>query len=403
MFRSSKKYLINLDSRTDRLENANKEFKKISWSFNRYSAILGKNIKNFPSYGLKYGEIGCIASHFDIIRKECLAKSDVPIIIVEDDIQFSDYFLEKITFLEDNFKFIDWDILYLGGYYHLPENIPKGWYNYNFNSPYMFNNKFKTFHHTSVKHIHMTHSLFTTHCYVINPKSLEKIYDLLRTEIYKPCPRVLNKTRSLDQIYQNLQEEGKIIAFTYTPGLTTQIVSKSDIIHLDVDHTTWHKKVCGDHIYSQNERFNYDSYFNLPKINKIEINLTLNFYLYCIEETINLDSINKINLNELDINKIIIDMTYNYGLIGIYLALKGYSCIIFSHQMMENECIRKSLKDLKLQDVAVENYLISNETKLDIIKNEHFDEIAVQKITLDNYLKMNKINRKDVFIFNNIV
>ena len=46
--------------------------------------------------------------------------------------------------------------------------------------------------------------------------------------------------------------------------MVTQLTSKSDIVNLNVDYDTYHKKVCGEHIYSNHiSKFDYNKYFNI--------------------------------------------------------------------------------------------------------------------------------------------
>jgi GR25 family glycosyltransferase involved in LPS biosynthesis len=100
--------LINLETRTDRLEHASQEFKKLGISFERINAIK-----------MKTGSIGCTLSHIRCLE---LAKQKGwdQVFICEDDISFTDpaLLMENLAKFEENDE-INWDLLIIGG-----NNVP---------------------------------------------------------------------------------------------------------------------------------------------------------------------------------------------------------------------------------------------------------------------------------------
>jgi GR25 family glycosyltransferase involved in LPS biosynthesis len=139
-----KTFFINLDERTDRLNNCLDEINSIKlYNFERFSGIKPKReeLKNFlidlnkdkdkenidyyfPKFinpdkvwkknNIEYlrGIIGCKMSHLEILRKS-LNYNEEYIMILEDDIVFENNTLIYLELALNNLKKLDWDILYL--------------------------------------------------------------------------------------------------------------------------------------------------------------------------------------------------------------------------------------------------------------------------------------------------
>jgi GR25 family glycosyltransferase involved in LPS biosynthesis len=137
-----KTFFINLDERTDRLNNCLDEINSIKLcNFERFSGIkpnreelknflidLNNNKENinynFPKFinpekvwkknNIEYlrGIIGCKMSHLEILRKALNYKEQY-IMILEDDIVFENNTLIYLELALNNLKKLDWDILYL--------------------------------------------------------------------------------------------------------------------------------------------------------------------------------------------------------------------------------------------------------------------------------------------------
>ena len=119
-----KAFLINLEKAKDRLNSCNKEFKKVGLDYILVKAINGE--ENYPSkkefsrlfYTLKHGkrinprEVACYQSHIKAL--ELFVKtSEEYALICEDDIEFSDEFIDVVReSLESPIKF---DVLRLSG------------------------------------------------------------------------------------------------------------------------------------------------------------------------------------------------------------------------------------------------------------------------------------------------
>lgn len=115
----NKIYCVNLDSRTDKWNTCVEEFKKNDLIVERVSAVDGKTLP--PRGKLLPGELGCSASHANILR-DVIKNGYDRVLILEDDVEFVPHvqiqFMEKIDSVPAN-----WDMLYLGGN-HIDDPVP---------------------------------------------------------------------------------------------------------------------------------------------------------------------------------------------------------------------------------------------------------------------------------------
>ena len=109
-------YLINLDSRKDRLDTVNNHFKKYLNIIKTSAVHMTEDIKKekYPNVNLSIGQLGCGLSHLNIV-KSALEKNLKTVLILEDDCKptefFSNWFLIK-NWLDSNLD--KWDI-FVGG------------------------------------------------------------------------------------------------------------------------------------------------------------------------------------------------------------------------------------------------------------------------------------------------
>ena len=115
-------YFINLDKSKDRLDLMLKYGKDLNLKLKRFPAVYGKDLNKDKlieqgildkNNKLNKGEIGCFLSHVNI-WKEAIKKNYEHILILEDDIVFTDNF--KNNFIKYyNQVPNDWEIIHLGG------------------------------------------------------------------------------------------------------------------------------------------------------------------------------------------------------------------------------------------------------------------------------------------------
>ena len=188
-------YYINLEKRNKRNDECLFELNKHGIIAERFNAIDSSEL-NIS------GQLGCLMSHLELIKK-AKANNYNTILILEDDVIFSnninDIFIDYINNVPG-----DWDMLYFGGNHntHCGANITN------------INEK--------VIKCYMT---YTAHSYAIN----SNMYDILIDYISKDI------TRPIDVIYTDIQKMYNV--YSFYPGLTYQRPNYSDIQNDYVDYT----------------------------------------------------------------------------------------------------------------------------------------------------------------------
>ena len=185
-------YCINLDERKDRWTETTAELTKwgIGSQVSRFSAVNGSALKN--TYPVNNGELGLILTHEKIIQ-EASDKNYQSILILEDDIQFTDGVIDLPNYFEALPD--DWDILWFGANH----NVHCG------NKIELINNK-----------IIKCNKAFSTHCIAFNHTIYTTALEL-----------IANKQKAVDVYYWELQQSYNCYAFN--PSLAVQRPSYSDI------------------------------------------------------------------------------------------------------------------------------------------------------------------------------
>lgn len=113
-----KVYLINLDSRPDRLETVHTLLSKYNIKYTRISGVYLKD-KYTDSAGYNntssLGHLGCILSHLKCLQ-DSLDNNLNRVLVLEDDITFIEDHINQINFetLYNGIQDINWDLFYLG-------------------------------------------------------------------------------------------------------------------------------------------------------------------------------------------------------------------------------------------------------------------------------------------------
>lgn len=109
--------VINLDKRTDRMEEFDRQAKKIGLEYVRYSAVEAIPGKLHPTHA-------CKQSHVNVIQ-QAVDDRVQRLFVFEDDAQFvPDFERELNGFLSKIHP--QWDMLYLGAWIHKCEPVAKG-------------------------------------------------------------------------------------------------------------------------------------------------------------------------------------------------------------------------------------------------------------------------------------
>ena len=240
-------FYINLTDRTDRKIHIESELKRIGISAKRYPAKryetpdLAKHEYPHLDFGCHkvIGAIGCSVSHYELIKNY---DGDGILGILEDDAVFCDDFSERMEYVKNKFTY-DWDIFFLSAYHH--------------KTPYWYpQSPHGDYSETDIKHIHRVYASFTTHSYLINPKSKEKILHLMRQE--------WAKAYAIDHLY--ILIEPLLNCYSFVPGMTIQLDNLSDISGSQTQ-SAFFFDACGEHIFANKlSDFDYDGYFGIDKI-----------------------------------------------------------------------------------------------------------------------------------------
>lgn len=212
---------INLEHRKDRNDHMQKELARVGVEADRHPAMFYMDM-NFmdPKYRTMFnrtpGAIGCYASQVQVMLD---AYDDGKhAMVLEDDLVFCSDFKKRLKIIETFMEKVEWDVIWLGGTYHrdkpywhsLPHNkllhdCPCG-----IDADYM---------KCGYKHFVQTFGAFSTHAYIVNHKSINKIVCLLEESI--------STSIGIDFSFIRLQPQLRTYAFV--PGCVKQIDNESDI------------------------------------------------------------------------------------------------------------------------------------------------------------------------------
>ena len=380
---------ISLKKRNDRRDWINSHLPKFNIKYEFFDAITDNNEYNvnFPKKYNK-GQIGCFLSHYKLLKTH---NSNKILGIFEDDVELCDDFLDRFKYIEDNFN-LDWDMFFLSSYYHLNDHKDR-W------------NKSGDFELTDTKYIHRVYGAFTTHSYLVNPKSINKILKLIDENI--------NDTYAIDHVYC-AKIESKLNCYSFTPGMANQRVSYSDVDGASKDPNEF-KSIIGEHYYANNlkdfdydkyfenyilerdskkikqnivvqgDSFDYDSYYKKiggkisTGIIKYEFknNYGLNYSIYNYDYFTNLyhqknnqvideyQEYSKLQelVSLLDKSKTIIDIGANCGLFSIPSSLNGYQVYGFEPIRMNLRLLELGKEENKCDKFKIIPLAVSNKTK----------------------------------------
>jgi GR25 family glycosyltransferase involved in LPS biosynthesis len=193
-------YFINLARNEERRLVMEREISRYpQLNIERFDAINGKDI-SFQFSTLTPGALGCLLSHFEIIRKSINETLDT--LIIEDDI----ILMPNISQVEEiiqslNASRCNWDILYLDGtivQMDVAENLHSK----------MVSNPKKQF----VAEVDQDWTIFGTHAYVINRASKIKVLEFIGQKLWQGRP--------IDNIYVAGNCLGALKSYLCLPYMT---------------------------------------------------------------------------------------------------------------------------------------------------------------------------------------
>lgn len=200
-------FVINLERRPDRLLNFKKIADKLNIDFEVFNAYDGKKFQKELFYDNKRIEIksneylngclGCLLSHLDILKKS-KSNNYEKILILEDDVEFTEYFNEKFENFISTFD-KNWDMLYFSSsLFDTTEN-------------FTYFKKLK--------------SCYTTHSYGVHKNIIDKLIQNIESNLYGV---------PIDVTYSSLHPT--INSYITIPFLTSQSNGFSDIQNNNVSY-----------------------------------------------------------------------------------------------------------------------------------------------------------------------
>lgn len=160
--------VINMKNRTDRLDKVTELLRKEKLLFERVEAVDGKNIKMTPEilhifkdndFHYKRGVIGCALSHYYLWRR-LMDSSDDYYVILEDDVNFTEGFKDKLIELIDHIS--QYELIFAG--YHMTSDNKK-------NNP----SYFSVDSSLVIKPINTDIYIGGTHCYIISKNAASEL------------------------------------------------------------------------------------------------------------------------------------------------------------------------------------------------------------------------------------
>tara|TARA_Y100001970_G_scaffold282600_1_gene395775 strand:+ start:792 stop:1409 length:618 start_codon:yes stop_codon:yes gene_type:complete len=190
-------FYINLKERLDRKENIENQLNTLGWKYTRFDAIKNKN-----------GKIGCSLSHLKLLQHA--KKENLPyILILEDDIKFTNihFFKSQLEeFLNSN---INYDVYLLAGNVQIPIKIIKPGILKIFKS-------------------------FTTTGYIVKNHYYDKLIENIKEGVINLIQNPNNEWNAIDVFWIKLQEKDNW--YISYPRTNTQLPHYSDIKQKNINY-----------------------------------------------------------------------------------------------------------------------------------------------------------------------
>lgn len=212
---------INLAQRTDRLTHMRNELMRVGLIAHRTPGMLpqeyvGDFMKIQTMYHRTKGAIGCHFSQVKIMGEALAANRDA--FVMEDDLVFCSDIQKRLDHIQNFLNSHEWDVFFLGGTVHV--NPP--WWHKPGHSPDLQMcdcTLGRDAEQTDDKHILRTYGAFSTHAYIVNKNSIEKILKYFDDNIYL--------SMGIDWLFIKMQPQ--LNAFCFVPGCVKQMDNQSNI------------------------------------------------------------------------------------------------------------------------------------------------------------------------------
>lgn len=207
-------YVINLPERVDRRKGMEKELQKFGISFEPgkielFSAIRPDSAGPFKSIGYR----GVFLSHLSILKKARELKLD-NVLVMEDDLAFSENFCEYEEILIEQLQKTNWDIVQFGYFPEKNSELPTGGH-------------FATYQP-------FTGDLIGTHFYGVNSQVFDKLISFFEILLERPAGHPEGGPMSPDGVLNIFSRQNQdTVRLIPTPSFGGQRSSRSDC-HTDL-------------------------------------------------------------------------------------------------------------------------------------------------------------------------
>ncbi len=216
---------INLDHRKDRLAHMTAELSRVGLNIPRFAALKTSEhswdqhkVKSMIRRGTG-GNVGCHYSQVAVMQEAL--DNGMHAGVFEDDLVFCTDIQDRLDYIQDFLnKQEDWDVLFLGGTVHI--DVP--WWHKAGHSPDLQMcgcTLERDAERTEDPRMLRTYGCFSTHAYIVNKNSIEKILKYFDENVHL--------SMGIDWLFIKMQPQLK--AFIFVPGCVKQIDNMSDIGH----------------------------------------------------------------------------------------------------------------------------------------------------------------------------
>lgn len=209
---------VNLDHRKDRHTHILSELNKASIHAYRTRGILpsevGGDLAKYQTMLMRTpGALGCHLSQVEIMKEALLRRKNA--FVMEDDLIFCSDIQYRFDYIQSFLEKNDWDVFWLGGTFHVN---PPYWHTGS-NPLLPDSNLGRDAELTNDPRIIRTYGAFSTHAYIVNYNSIEKILKLFDDHIHTSI--------GIDFLFIKIQPQLK--AYSFVPGCCIQMDNMSDI------------------------------------------------------------------------------------------------------------------------------------------------------------------------------
>lgn len=192
-------FVINLEYRTDRRAEMERQLQRIGWDAEFFSAIQPGDDGSFPSVGAH----GCFMSHLEVLKLAQSRASD-RVVILEDDVNFTPGFQQHWTRATAMLGKLDWSIFYPG---HCIKDLPKG-----------------------LSLLAPDRNVLCAHFVLVNGPAISPLIRGLEQILARPAGHPSGGPMHVDGAYSTIRAQNAALeTYAYSPALGYQRPSRSDV------------------------------------------------------------------------------------------------------------------------------------------------------------------------------